>query len=119
MTESSPTTPALPPRLDGTGKPIADDLDVFYAMEDRPQFDDLLSKVRSLESLAENFSAMHREIRLGMVRKGFADIKSAIEHAKPYAQCPYYPQCLTGCRCCGGKKWVNASVYAVVPPEDR
>lgn len=115
--------PPAPPAMaskDGRGKPIADA--TTAAVFARSQV--LLDIAAEIEVVRQRVGKLHGNpvaafLGLQQLEADLHNAKHALSAARPYAPCPYMPNCIRGCKTCRGSRWVPRTIWEQVPKEDR
>jgi hypothetical protein len=76
--------------------------------------DDVVGKV---DAMTANPAAAF--LRIDQLRTHLKNAKTAVNFAKPYALCPFAPNCKNGCKACNGQGWLPKDRYDVIPAEVR
>lgn len=112
----------LPPKVvrDGAGNAVKDKA-VKEALKQVEQFDHLIGLLATIkkEVLELSKAPVGRALRVDHIELEIKNAIEAIKFAVPFAACPYTTCGTSGCKACGGSRWVTKDVWNNIPSEIR
>lgn len=115
-----PPRPPRPEFKDETDRAITFP-SAIEAWKQIPELEAIVSLIaqtkKAIKAISDKPISAH--LNLQRINLDLDNLRTAVKWGRPYAQCPFLPNCSRGCKTCGGSGFVNEDKWANIPAEIR